>query len=101
MQSKNIISIVHAMASMYGMHILCVIGASLSEPHTYRTAVQKPPDIYIIMGCMHVIIIRRSERHLNVSCMYWLPALTMTVVLAPYYNKLYYIPFYSITIYYF
>ena len=26
-----------------------IIGASLSELHTYRTAVQNPPDIYIII----------------------------------------------------
>ena len=27
--------------------IITIIGTSLSEPHTYRTAVQNPPDIYI------------------------------------------------------
>ena len=27
--------------------ILTIIGASLSEPHTYRTIVQNPPYIYI------------------------------------------------------
>ena len=34
--------------------LLRVFGASLSEPHTYGTAVQNPPDIYVRM---HVIII--------------------------------------------
>ena len=34
----------------------CFIGASLSEPHTHRTAVQNPPDIYIIY---------RNEKHLK------------------------------------
>ena len=31
------------------MKWLLVIGASLSEPYTYRTAVQNPPDIYMGM----------------------------------------------------
>ena len=29
--------------------IIYFIGASLSKPHTYRTAVQNPPDIYILL----------------------------------------------------
>ena len=38
------------------------IWASLSEPHTYRTAVQNPPDIYIyilwVLCSMHFIIMK-------------------------------------------
>ena len=30
-----------------GTATVTIIGASLSEPHTYRTAVQNPPYIYI------------------------------------------------------
>ena len=38
-----------------------VIGASLSEPHTYRTTVQNPPDIYIYI-IESVDSITRDER---------------------------------------
>ena len=33
----------------YSKKLKCIIGASLSEPHTYRNAVQNPPYIYIRM----------------------------------------------------
>ena len=34
-----------------------IIGASLSEPHTYRTAVQNPPYVYI-----YIRVVRRTVR---------------------------------------
>ena len=41
------------------INILIIIGASLSEPHTYRTAVQNPPYIYIYI---YIRTIRPSVR---------------------------------------
>ena len=39
------------------MEKVLFIGASLSEPHTYRTAVQNPPYIYIyIYTCIYIYI---------------------------------------------
>ena len=39
--------IVHVVRVQLVSSALCVIGASLSDPHTNCTAVQNPPDIYI------------------------------------------------------
>ena len=47
-------------------HDMNVIGASLSEPHTYRTAVQNPPFIYVpFLRLASNLVLRRAR--LNVQ----------------------------------
>ena len=40
---------IRAVCIKWGYVLQCIFGASLSERHTYCTAVQNPPDIYIYM----------------------------------------------------
>ena len=49
---------------------ILIIGASLSEPHTYRTAVQDPPYIHVYT-CIYIRAVRPS-----VSMVIWSPRRT-------------------------